>query len=133
MDQRKSKVTEENGVDEQKQAIDVTNEQRMEKIEMLLSEQTVHNKKMLRSSHTHTVIMPVFVAVIIIGLFVLNTTLVEATRELPAMLKSITALTDTATVTVGELGKIDFDVLNESIKSLETIIRPLAKIVGAFG
>ncbi|MEG2188728.1 MAG: hypothetical protein RRY08_02775 [Christensenella sp.] len=102
-------------MDEQKQAIDVTNEQRMEKIEMLLSEQTVHNKKMLRSSHTHTVIMLVFVAVIVIGLFVLNTTLVEATRELPAMLKSITALTDTATV---------------SIKSLETIIRPLAEVIG---
>ncbi len=118
------------------------------KIEELLTEQVAQNKKAVKSSHVHTAVLVVFVAIIAIGLFVANTTLTKATQELPAMLESITHLTDTATDEIGKLGDLDiaslndtikgistirFDVLNDSIKALTTIITPLASVIGAIG
>ena len=47
---------------------------KLDKIETLLREQQEHNRKMLRSSHTHTVILIIFVVVFAIGLFALNAT-----------------------------------------------------------
>ena len=114
--------------------------------ESLLTAQAEHNKKLLRSSRVHTVILLVFVVVFAVGIFAVNGTLASATRELPAMLESITNLTDTAAKEIGRMDDIDFDalneaikgistirfdVLNESIKALTDIIKPFAGFMGA--
>ncbi|MEA5003141.1 MAG: hypothetical protein VB081_06545 [Christensenella sp.] len=125
---------------------------RMEGMEALLVEQREHNKKALRSSRTHTVIMLVFVVVFAVGLFVMNATLQSATKDLPAMFQAVTQLTETATKDLDEtiaqinaldfgalndtikgIAEIPFDALGESIAALQAIIKPLASVMGAFG
>ena len=103
---------------------------------------------MLGSSHTHTVILIIFVVVFAIGLFALNATFSTATQELPAMMRSATELTDTATREIGKLEELDiealndaikgissirFDVLSQSIEELQKIISPFASFMGNFG
>ena len=121
---------------------------KLDKIETLLREQQAHNRKMLRSSHTHTVILIIFVVVFAIGLFALNATFSTATQELPAMMRSATEITDTATREIGKLEELDiealndaikgissirFDVLSQSIEELQKIISPFASFMGNFG
>lgn len=143
-------------MEEEKREVEKTEEpsvlQRMEKIETLMIEQVEQGKKSLKSSRVHTAILLVFVVVFAIGMFVMNVTLKEATRELPSMLTSITQLTDTAAAdldtTIAKLNEIDFsalndtikgiasirfDVLSDSIESLQSIIKPFAGFMGAFG
>lgn len=139
-------------MEEEKQTTEVKEEssvsQRMERIEALLLEQVEQGKKSLKSSRVHTAVMIVFVVVLAIGLFMMNATFQTATHDLPAMLTSITALTDTATTAISKVGEIDFtalndtikgistirfDVLSESIQSLQAIIKPFASFMGAFG
>ncbi|MBC5647636.1 hypothetical protein [Christensenella tenuis] len=118
----------------------------LERIEALLAAQAEHNKKLLRSSRVHTVILLVFVVVFAAGIFAVNGTLASATKELPVMLESITNLTDTAAKEIGRMDDIDFDALNETIKGISTIrfdvlnesiqaltdiIKPFANFMGA--
>ena len=118
----------------------------LERIEALLAAQAEHNKKLLRSSRVHTVILLVFVVVFAAGIVAVNGTLASATKELPVMLESITNLTDTAAKEIGRMDDIDFDALNETIKGISTIrfdvlnesiqaltdiIKPFANFMGA--
>lgn len=126
--------------------------QKMEKIEALLTEQVEQGKRAHQSARLHTIVLVAFVAVFAIGFFVLDATLKDATRELPTLLESITQLADTADMslgtTIGKLEEIDFtalnatiqgiasikfDALSNSIESLQSIIKPFATFMGAFG
>ncbi len=125
---------------------------RMEGVEALLVEQREHNKKALRSSRVHTVIMLIFVVVFAVGLLAMNSTLQNATKDLPAMFQAVTKLTETATKdlneTIAQINALDFGALNDTIKgiagipfdalgqsiaSLQAIIKPLATMMGTFG
>lgn len=125
---------------------------RMEGMEALLVEQREHNKKALRSSRAHTVILIVFVIVFAAGLFAMNATLQSATKDLPAMLQAVTQLTETATKdldeTIAQINALDFgalndtikgiagipfDALGESISALQDIVKPFAAVMGALG
>ncbi len=125
---------------------------KMEKIEALLIEQVEQGKKAHKSARLHTVVLVAFVVVFAIGFFMLDATLKDATRELPTLLASITQLADTADMslgtTIGKLEEIDFtalnstiqgiasikfDALSASIESLQSIIKPFASFMGAFG
>lgn len=120
----------------------------MDRIEALLAEQVEHSRKTLRSSRVHTVVLIAFVVIFAIGLVAMNGALSSATKELPAMLTSITGMTDAAAKEIDRLDDIDFDALNkaiegistirfdtlnESIKALTDIIKPFANFMGAFG
>lgn len=141
---------------EEKKAAGAAEEQsvlrRMEKIEALLTQQVEQGRKSLKASRIHTVVLVIFVAVFAVGVFAMNATLHSATRELPAMLSSITQLTDTAqedlAATVDKLDELDFtalnetirgiasirfDALSESIEALQSIIKPFADFMSAFG
>ena len=143
-------------MEEEKKAAGTAEEQsvlrRMEKIEALLTQQVEQGRKSLKAARIHTVVLVIFVAVFAVGVFAMNATLHSATRELPAMLSSIAQLTDTAqedlAATVDKLDELEFtalnetirgiasirfDALSESIEALQSIIKPFADFMGAFG
>lgn len=116
----------------------------MKRIEELLETQGELNKKILRSSRLHNVLLAIIAAVFVVMGVVFYGAIQALTRGIPGLVTSAQALitnTDHAVADVtGKVDELDIDALNDSIqgissinyKGLNTSIGGLASAVESF-
>lgn len=97
----------------------------MKRIEELLEAQSTQNKKILRSSRLHNVLLAIIAASFVIMGFVFYGAVQTLTRGIPGLVTSAQALitnTDHAVADVTEkVDELDIDSLNDSIKGISSI------------
>ena len=93
--------------------------QKLAAMEKLLQEQLAQNKKIAKHRAIMSVLMLCMVVVFAAGLFGLNRTVSNATRELPQLIESTNQSVQQLKVTLEDVSSIDYATLNDAIIGLD--------------